>query len=175
MKKKKKSGLSVSGDICLTGFFFFVFLYTGCVSSPPPVVNFDQSGACFKPAAVKFGGLTEILKDPQTKQPKTLRVFIELRDQFDSRLKTPFTVRLELYKYASHSSNPKGEHLKTWPDLVLVDAAVNNLYWRDYLRAYEFLLELDSSIPAGEPLLAAAACWGPDWPRLEATYVFNWQ
>lgn len=79
----------MSGDICLTGFFFFVFLYTGCVSSPPPVVNFDQSGACFKPAAVKFGGLTEILKDPQTKQPKTLRVFIELRDQFDSRLKTP--------------------------------------------------------------------------------------
>lgn len=63
--------------------------------------------------------------------------------------------------------------MKTWPDLVLTDAAMNNLYWRDYLRAYEFLLDLDNVLAADEPVLVAATCWIPGGERLEANYVFN--
>ncbi len=152
--------------------FLLVLVLCGC-ESPPPAFDMIQGGMGFPPASVRFGGLTQILRDKDTKAPKTLRVFIELRDQFDSKLKIPFTLRLELYRYAPYSSNPKGTHLKRWPDFVLTEANINNLYWRDYLRSYEFLLELDDSIPKEEPLLAAATCWTSAGVRLETVYVLT--
>jgi hypothetical protein len=146
-------------------------LLCGCQMPPGPAFEVSKSGAGFSPTSIRIGGLTQLLKDPNTQKVKTVRIFVEMRDRFDSKLKTPFTLRLELYRYVPYSSNPQGTHLKTWPDFVLTEAAVNNLYWRDYLRAYEFLLEVEGDLPADSPLLIAATCWTPDGNRLETSSV----
>ncbi|MEJ5259626.1 MAG: hypothetical protein WHS88_05490 [Anaerohalosphaeraceae bacterium] len=147
-----------------------VLLFGGCETPPALVPEVSCTSAGFQPVLIRFGGLTEILRDKETKKPTALRVFLELRDRFDSRLKVPFRVRFELYRYQVSGSNPKGAHLKSWPEQVLTEAGTNNLYWRDYLRAYEFLLDLEGAV-AEEPLLLSATCRTAEGMSLETVYV----
>lgn len=145
-------------------------LLGGCETPPGSVRDVSCTSTGFQPVVIRFGGLTQVLRDRQTKEPTALRVFLELRDRFDSRLKAPFCVRFELYQYRLSSPNPKGAHLKSWPEMVLTEAGTNNLSWRDYLRAYEFLLDLDG-IPAEEPLLVSASCRTAEGVNLETIYI----
>lgn len=148
-----------------------VLLFGGCETPPGSIPEVSCTSAGFQPALIRFGGLTEILRDKETKKPTALRVFLELRDRFDSRLKVPFSVRFELYRYQLSSPNPKGPHLKSWPVQILTEAGTNNFYWRDYLRSYEFLLDLEGEV-AEEPLLLSAICRTAEGMSLETIYVF---
>ena len=73
-------------------------------------------------------------------------MYAALRDSFGSCLKAPGVFRFELYEYVQYSSEPKGKRIIIWPDIDLTDAAENNEYWNDFLRAYEFSLDLEQDM-----------------------------
>ncbi len=84
--------------------------------------------------------------DPQ------LDVYVSLIDSVGSQIKFPSKFRFELYDQVQRSPEPKGKRVGIWPQeegiadpngpeirwFDLVDPAVNNHYWRDFLRAYQF-------------------------------------
>jgi hypothetical protein len=147
--------------------------WLGCEA--PPSVPVGERTVCngFVPSSVHVAGLTQFIENPEGKQPQTLRVFVELRDLYDSKLKAPFTLRIELYKYVQHSSNPRGLHVQTWPDFVLTDQNTNQVYWRDYLRAYEFLLEVNPPVSMNESMLLEVTCYTGESKSLSNTYILN--
>lgn len=149
-----------------------VFLW-GCQSPPAPVAGEGTLCTGFVPSSVHVAGLTQLIGAGAAEEPQTLRVFIELRDLYDTKLKAPFTLRIELYQYVPHSSNPRGKHLQTWPDFILLDLNTNHLYWRDYLRAYEFALEVIPPVSTAEPLLLEITCRTGESKRIGAFYILN--
>jgi hypothetical protein len=149
-----------------------VFLL-GCEAPSVPVVGEKPLCGGFVPSSVHVAGLTQFIENQDGKQPQTLRVFVELRDLYDSKMKAPFTLRIELYKYVQHSSNPRGLHLQTWPDFVLTDQNTNQVYWRDYLRAYEFMLEVNPPVAKTETLLLEVTCRTEGSKSISNTYILN--
>jgi hypothetical protein len=145
----------------------------GCEA--PVVSTAAEKPQCgnFLPASVHIAGLTQLLDNPDSKQPQTLRVFVELRDLYDSKLKAPFTLRIELYKSVPHIPNRRGLHLQTWPDFDLTDLNTNQAYWQDYLRAYEFMLKVDPPVSRTEALLLEVTCHTGQSQILSNTYLLN--
>ncbi len=131
-------------------------------SSP---VTTEPVPAAFAPTGIVILPLTE-LGPPSGGQGRRLNVFVSLVDAFGSQVKAPGTFRIELYDYVQRSAEPKGPRIAIWPDLDLTSASENQKYWRDFLRAYEFVvpaqispektyvLEVTCIIPAGRRLSA---------------------
>lgn len=135
------------------------------VAEPPPAPTAAPVSG-FSPVAISILPLTE-LSQPTGNQGRRLNVFVSLADAFGSHMKAPGTFRIELYDYVQRSAEPRGQRIAIWPDIDLTDAAENQKYWRDFLRAYEFsvpaqispdktyVLEVTCLIPAGRRLSAA--------------------
>ena len=117
----------------------------------------------FAARRIKIIGLTEF------KDEDTLHVYIDLLDEFGDRIKTPMKLRFELYDYVPRSSEPKGKRYIIWPDIVLIEPQVNNQYWRDYLRSYEFELDTDMEIVHGRAYILEAVCFTEQGKRLTDT------
>ena len=71
-----------------------------------------------------------------------IHVYVELLDDFQSQIKSPGTFRFELYNKALRSVNPLGKHIETWADINLTNLDDNNEKWQEFLRTYEFRLDL---------------------------------
>jgi len=101
--------------------------------------------ACvFTPERIRIIGLTEIIPDAGLGGEAVLSIYVDIFDAYDSHIKAPATFRFELYEFVPRSSDPRGDRLMIWrPDLDLTDGAVNNGYWQDYLRTYNFDLQMD--------------------------------
>jgi hypothetical protein len=112
----------------------------------------------FVPQKISFNQLTEFSK------PWQITAYIDVSDQFNSRLKAPGIWRFELYSKVQRSADQTGGRIKIWTDLDLTDAKENNLLWQDYLRCYKFELNLDSEL-AGDYVLEAV-CLTADGKRL---------
>lgn len=93
----------------------------------------------FAPKSVDIIGLSGISKNGEK---AVLKAYVVLLDQAGSSVKSPVTMRVELYERSGRSPVPKGKRLKLWPDIDLTSAGENNQYWRDYLRAYEFSFDV---------------------------------
>lgn len=166
-------------------FVLWMVIYAGCggpqeTIAPPaePVVEPEETAtepsgpvtttpapAGFSPTAITILPLTE-LSPPSGDQGWRLNVFVSLADAFGSQMKAPGTFRIELYDYVQRSAEPRGQRIAIWPDIDLTSATENQKYWRDFLRAYEFMvpaqvspektyvLEVTCIIPAGRRLSA---------------------
>ena len=133
--------------------FFLVSLltYIGCeppqiVTKPPTQIDKasdarDRSG--YAPAKVDIMPLTEFILASEAQGSSKLRIYVGLLDSFNCQMKSPGVFRFELYEWVSLSAEPKGKRIILWPDIDLTDAAKNNQYWRDFLRAYEFNLDFE--------------------------------
>ncbi len=165
--------------ISLLPLLLALILFAGCEtppeSAPPPSVPITEPrqtvaappvaapAGGFSPVTVSILPLTE-LSPAEGAQGRRLSVYVSLRDAFDSQIKAPGTFRIELYDYVQRSAEPKGQRIAIWPDLDLTRPAENQKYWRDFLRAYEFVvpaeispektyvLEVTCLIPAGRRL-----------------------
>jgi hypothetical protein len=84
-------------------------------------------------------------------------------------MKSPGVFRFELYEKVPRSAEPKGKRISKWPDIDLTDAVENNARWRDYLRAYEFTLPLESE--TGQSHILQATCLCPNGKRLSAEFA----
>jgi hypothetical protein len=131
--------------------------------SPPPAV---PTG--FAPARICILPLTELPTSTPSSQAVMLNAYISLQDAFGCQVKAPGVVRFELYQHVLRSGQPKGLRLVIWPDIDLTHPAINNRYWRDFLRAYEF--KLDAPAGLNETYILEVTCMCPDGRRLTAEY-----
>ena len=118
------------------------------------------------PTKVEILSLTEYVK-----KQKKVRVFVALTDNFTSQIKNPGIFRFELYERVLRSAEPKGKRLAIWDDIVLKDASLNNSYWRDFLRAYQFSLPFKS--PNGQDCILEVTFMTPDETRLTDDYILK--
>ena len=122
----------------------------------------------FAPAKVCILPLTELPGSTGSSQAVVLDAYISLLDAFGAQIKAPGVLRFELYQYVRRSAQPKGQRLAIWPDIDLTHPAMNNRYWRDFLRAYEF--KLDAPAGLNETYVFEVTCMCPDGRRLTAEF-----
>ena len=131
----------------------------------------DLVAAGFGPAKVSILPLSEMAGSSGAGPAATLDVYVALLDAFSCPIKGPGVLRFELYEYISRPADPKGQRIVIWPDYDLTSPAENNKYWRDFLRAYEF--ELDVRADPGRTYILEATCLCPDGRRLTGDYMLK--
>lgn len=168
-----RSAICITGAACL-----LVCGGCGTVPKTPPSPPTQTAGVTpqtveqqpatvptgFGPTKVSILPLSEIRGAAGIGQDATLTVYVALVDAFGCPIKTPCTLRFEIYEYVRRSAQPKGQRLRIWPDIDLTNPAVNNESWRDFLRAYEFRLDVRAN--RDQTYILEATCLGPDGKRL---------
>ena len=153
----------------ITAVFCSIILLAiiGCESAqqktPTEANNLLNNYSDFAPAKIKIISLTEFTDD------SNLKIYVDLVDSFGSRIKSPAVFRFELYEYVERSAEPKGRRIFLWPDIDLTPAKANNDYWQDFLRAYEFNMDLDFELEDGKTYILQTFCRTPPGKRLTAT------
>ena len=142
---------------------FFMIIACGCEGqsrqSDFPAVEM-QKGCLFVPDRIRFNQLTEFAQSGQ------IAAYVDMLDQFDSRIKAAGVWRFELYGYVPRSAESKGTRLYIWSDIDLTDAKVNYGFWQDYLRCYKFDLDLDIDLAGDKTYILQAVCFSADGERL---------
>ena len=160
--------------------FFFALALVGAGCEPVPVelspaidggADWSSVYTAYTPAGVDILPLTEFVGAGDTEEPAMIRAYVSLLDTFDCQIKAPGTFRFELYERVQRSAEPKGQRVIIWPDINLTDAAENNSYWRDFLRAYEFGLDFEPQSNRSYILQATFLC--PSGRRLSAEFALK--
>ena len=128
----------IAGMLCV-----FLLLVVGCEQNSDLhglQVSLAEKPSGFEPSEIRVVGLSEFVARADSESLPQLKVYIDLLDQFDSRIKAPGVFRLELYQYVPRSAEPRGGRLFMWADIDLTSSEINNNYWRDFLRASSALL-----------------------------------
>ncbi len=127
----------------------------------------------FATARIQILPLSELAEPAEGEQRAILSVYLALLDAFGSQIKAPGILRFELYEYVPRSADPKGQRIAIWSgvDLDLTDPAQNNKHWRNFLRAYEF--KLDVQADTGETYILEATCMCPEGKRLSAEFTLK--
>lgn len=118
----------------------------------------------FGPAKVSILPLSEIVGPAGAGQDSRMNIYVALLDAFGCPIKAPCTLRFELYEYVRRSAQPKGQRVMIWPDIDLMRPADNHKSWRDFLRAYEF--NLDLRVDRDKTYVLETTYLGPDGKRL---------
>ena len=164
-------------------FPVFLLVYTGC--EPQPVVtepkrltisdcNELSAYARYAPVKTNILPLTEFVAPPEDVEGVKIKAYVSLSDSFGCQAKSPALFRFELYEAVPRSAEPKGRRITIWPEkaghwIDLTDPAENNKHWRDFLRAYEFSLYLES---VGETkCILQVTCLCPTGRRLSAEFA----
>jgi hypothetical protein len=157
--------------------FLLLFLsLAGCEPLAPPEDDSRLSHfAEYGPAKIDIMPLTEFTTTKFTPQgnetsPK-IKVYVSILDNFNCQIKTPAVFRFEIYGKVPRSTEPKGRRIFIWQDFDLRDAAKNNNHWRDFLRAYEFILPFEPTPGKTYILQATALC--SDGSRLSADFTLK--
>jgi len=151
-------------------FVCCVLLEAGCENNGGTAGNIlERPKSCicsrFKTAKIKIMPLTELTVAKEGAKAG-IKAYIGLMDEFDCQQKWPVTIRFELYQQVPRSAEPKGKRVQTWPDFNLSEPEKNNQYWKDFLRAYEFNLELEAM--QQQNCILHVTCLFPDGRRLTA-------
>ena len=159
-------------------FIFFAFS-AGCEqppSHPEPLAKTDSDFnklsfyARYAPVKIDIMPLTEFISVDDTRQAK-IKIYVSLLDTFGSQIKSPGVFRFELYEYVQRSAEPKGKRIIIWPDIDLNEPADNNVYWRDFLRAYEFNLPFEQA--ANQSYILQVTCLCPNGRRLSSEFTLR--
>jgi hypothetical protein len=148
-----------------------MLLWAGCGSDPSvssgavreAIAEFEKFKA-YHPTKAAFLPLSEIYVDEKADGPDTIMVYVALQDYEGSSVKAPAVFRFELYEFQPRSVDPAGKRLYIWDDFDLTAFYDNNIYWRDYLRAYEFKLEYEC--PDCKKYVLEVTCTSPFGNRL---------
>ena len=125
----------------------------------------------YVPVKIDIMPLTEFVcvgNDPDASQ---INLYVSLLDSFGSQIKAPAVFRFELYGYEKLRSEPKGKRIVIWPDIDLTEPGINNEYWRDFLRAYEF--NLDFELLRNQNYILQATCLCPNGRRLSTDFTLK--
>lgn len=162
-------------SICLCAFLSLCLC--GCEPAqlnPAPLTDIPSERiAAFAPAKINIIPLTEFVLTEQ--EQLQLKVYVDLLDAFDSNIKAPVVFRFELYEYVPRSTQPKGRRISAWPDVDLTELQTNNRHWRDFLRSYEFVLNLDFQPEVNTKFVIQAGCLSPAGKRLTADFIVEYK
>ncbi len=169
---------AVAGAVWI--LFFLFFTVVGCESPQPTAESASRSDSAspevsvyagYTPVKVDILPLTELVGGSEEAKASAIKVYVSLLDTFDCQTKSPGVFRFELYKKVERSAEPKGKRITIWPDIDLMDPPENNKYWRDFLRAYEFILDFE---PTGRPsYILQVTCLCPEGKRLSAEFALE--
>jgi len=130
----------------------------------------DVLGA-YAASKIRVVGLSEITDASDNERTSGVKVYVDLLDSFGNRIKSPGVFRFELYEFVPRSSEPKGKRIFIWrPDIDLTNAARNNSYWRDFLRAYQFDLDLNFKVKANDAFMLEVTFTTPAGKRLRGLF-----
>ena len=101
-----------------------------------------------------------------------INIYVSLSDSFGCQLKSPGIFRFELYEHIQRSAKPKGNRIVIWPDIDLTDAVQNHTYWRDFLRAYEFNLDVEPQ--SNQTYMLQVTCLCPNNKRLSVNAIIKY-
>ncbi|UCE99762.1 MAG: hypothetical protein JSV82_01465 [Planctomycetota bacterium] len=127
--------------------------------------------ASYMPVKVHIMPLTEFTRPGDGGEMSGIKAYVSLLDEFDCQIKAPVVFRFELYEYVQPSAEPKGRRIAIWPDVDLTQAAANNQYWRDFLRAYQFNLDFVPQRNQSYILQVTSLC--PTGKRLSAEFTLK--
>ncbi|MBN1972608.1 MAG: hypothetical protein JW787_03145 [Sedimentisphaerales bacterium] len=160
----------------------FLLLFSGCEHPQTPSGQTAASGSeqekyisvysQYSPVKTDILPLTEFVIGKETQQNE-INLFVSLLDAFGSQIKSPCIFRFELYARVQHSSDPKGDRVMIWPDMDLNDPVINNEYWRNFLRAYEFNLPFEPQ--SNQPYILEVTCICPNNKRIASEFILKVQ
>lgn len=162
-------------------FFISLFLQTGCETSQKGTKQQEKllqtvtdcnevfAYAGYSPMKIDILPLTEYTAADNSPGSAKIEVYVSLSDSFGSQIKTPGIFRFELYERVPRSAEPKGKRIIHWPDTNLTNIAENENHWRDFLRAYEFILPVESQ--TNQNCILQATCICPNGKRLSAEFT----
>ena len=143
----------------------------GAAANPQSAIRDPPAATTFSPMKIGILPLTDLLGPAESNQVTRLSVFVALLDAFGSQMKAPGVLRFEFYEYVPRSAQPKGPRLAIWPDIDLTRPADNNRCWQDYLRAYEF--ELDIQAGRDKTYILEVTWMTPDSRRLLSQHILK--
>lgn len=130
-----------------------------------PVKPLDSNLLCaFVPSKVEILPLTAFADADDEK----LTIYINLLDAYNSKIKAPVILRFELYERTESKLESDGKRVLILPDIDLTELGQNNIYWRDFLRAYEF--KINFTPQQNQKYLLQATCITPSGQRLIAAF-----
>jgi hypothetical protein len=163
-------------NIIITGLSIITLAAAGCDSVRPaqePGETVKQA-ICYEPARLKITPLTELVGITHQDALK-LKVYIDVLDGFDSRMKTPAVFRFEAYEYIPRSGEEKGKRAIIWPDIDLEEPGINNQYWLDFMRCYQFILDVGEEIRKNHSYVLQVTCITPLGERLTDDYIIEYK
>lgn len=99
-------------------------------------------------------------------------IYASLLDVYGNQIKAPGTFRFELYERTRRSARILGKRHQRWPDIQLLDHRENQNHWQDYLRAYEFELDIENPLSVKDYVLQATF-FLPNQNRLTAEFSLS--
>lgn len=96
---------------------------------------------------------------------------IEAIDAFGDSTKALGEFRFELFRFAAHEADPRGERIGVWVR-DLSDVEENRLYWDSLSRTYQFRLAWTEAVPVGQKFVLLTVFASPGQPRLFDQRVF---
>jgi len=158
--------------------FVFVLSQSGCeqpqlaTEPPPKAEDFGvTTQSAYAPFKIHIMPLTEFVSRDGAEGTSKINVYVSLLDLFGSQIKSPGVFRFELYEHVQRQAEPKGRRIAIWPDTDLTEAAQNNKYWRDFLRAYQFNLPFEPAANQSYILQVTFLC--PTGKRLSGEFIFK--
>jgi hypothetical protein len=141
----------------------------GLPGSWPVAGGGDVLGA-YAASKIRVVGLSEITNASDDERTSGVKVYVDLLDSFGNRIKSPGVFRFELYEFVPRSSEPKGKRIFIQPDIDLTDATRNNSHWRDFLRTYQFDLDLNFKVKANDAFMLEVTFITPAGKRLRGLF-----
>ena len=174
-KGKIKIKIEMKTAVLTLKIFFLCLLLVevGCESSLETVGLSSNASVYtyYAPVKIDIMPLTEFVSTGDGEEGTRINVYVSLLDSFGCQKKTPGVFRFELYEKVPRSAEPKGKRIVIWPDIDLTDAAENNSYWRDFLGAYEFNLDIETQ--SRQSCILQVTCLCPDGKRLLDEFGFE--
>jgi len=122
----------------------------------------------YLPVKIDIMPLTEFVCVGNDIEASQIKLYVSLLDSFGSQKKTPAVFRFELYGYEKLRAEPKGKRIVIWPDIDLTEPGINDEYWRDFLRAYQFNLDFEPL--RNQNYILQVTCLCPNGKRLSADF-----
>ena len=126
----------------------------------------------YAPRQLQLMRWTEITcQDSDTSSLKIV-IYASLLDAYGNQIKAPGTFRFELCERTRRSARILGKRHQRWTDIQLINPRENQNHWQDYLRAYEFELNIDNPLLVKDYVLQATF-FLPNQNRLTAEYPLS--
>lgn len=128
----------------------------------------------YSAAWIDIVGLTGISQNQNLRDSSVLVAYVDVLDEFNSRIKSPGSFRFELYEFIARANEPRGRRLYSWDDIDMMSPQTNNKFWHDFMRAYKFELEMEFVPRPGSRFVLEVTFITPKGLRLQDTLELSY-